>query len=134
MWWKIYFWVYSVLLIALGLIVYGTKRVWLPVHFVEIGMSILVVLGLYSFVYRKKLASGTFWKIVFWFFMTSALLEILYKFTSFDLLSSILESKERPREYLVVSLLIGIPYLYAFYKLGNSAVKEKTVARKGKKK
>jgi len=58
LWWKIYFWVYTII-IALGIIgIFSLFSTLLIADWVSIILNFLFYLGLYAYVFKKK----TFWK------------------------------------------------------------------------
>ena len=120
--WKIYFWIYSILTI-IGLLVLIQYLVnfnladWLS------GLeSILLVLGLYSYIFGKKIFSKKVWKIVFWvmlvfwiqtlldIFVLSGMIEKLLPFLKISIPISSAEA--------VMSIIISLPGLLAIYRLG----------------
>ena len=131
MWWQLYFWIYSVLTV-IGLIFgYGSKKSWSFVNFFEVVTSILAILAIYQYIHKKRLFSTLVWKVVFWVILIGYGLEILYKFTPFDLFSNYLESKDISGGVeLLFGTLISLPIFYALYRLSYSLKSEQTKKKK----
>lgn len=141
MWWKIYFWFYTVLSVvgALGLIL--GKDLML----IDIGYMVLLVVslfGLFSFVYQKKLFSGKFWMVIFWISVLTTGLYTLYALAPHDqyvqYLSWINGSFGTSSKLTsLVSVLFDLPLYIALYKLGTggkvAAAKPAKPSKKKKK-
>ncbi|QQG40891.1 MAG: hypothetical protein HYV37_01035 [Candidatus Levyibacteriota bacterium] len=125
MWWKIFFWINIVfaVLAILGLAV--TKNSFWDVF--SIANFIVVVVGLYAFIYRKKVFSETFWLFMFWFNIVTDIVYTFYVFAPNDPIMknfSFLVSGEIPNKFLIIAFsLLDIPLLYAIYQLTKPAGK-----------
>ena len=96
----------------------------------------LIILGLYSFAFKKPILNVKFWKLLFWIgvgFMTLEISQYIYSFISLltPLKISFLPIVELPNDYnvgvyiLVATLnltmrvlILTAPPLYAIYRLG----------------
>jgi hypothetical protein len=125
MFWTIYFWLSLGLTLFILVIVYPTYP---DVNFAD-WLWIIVGLphfaGLYSYTFKRRLASPFFWR---WYFFTVLGIDILTAFYYFTPLqerfplppwldSHLLSSDIN----LLVALLVQLPFLYAFYKLGATS-------------
>jgi len=117
MWWKIYFWIILILTV-ISLLVLPQYFPLGPYDIISVLISVILLLGTYTFVCRKKILQK-YWKPIYWilvFFFIEELLEI-YIFPK-DLVTNLLQSNIplNPTER-VLSLLLSLPALYAIYKL-----------------
>lgn len=118
MWWKIYFWIYTILTVPGIIFIYGKLSEWLLVDALEVGTSIAAILALYSYVYKKKIFSRSVWQIFFWVSVASSTIEILYKYTAFNFLSSLLESRMvTSGQEILLGIALSLPIYYAAYQL-----------------
>lgn len=124
--WKIYFWAYTILTLIGLIFVYGRKSSWAFVDFLDVLSSVIIVFAVYSYVYKKEMFTQKFWDISLKLMIVSTILEILYKFTNFNLLSSLLESREVTNgQDVLIGLIISLPALYALQQLGRLTKKAK---------
>lgn len=125
MWWKIYFWLYLLLTIITLVFVYGQLKTWTLVDVFWIVGLIIATLGIYSYVFKKQVLSFEFWKYFFWISAILLVVEVAYKFTpleeTYPFLSTLIYGST-PKEvgdepWFIISALLGLPALYAFYKI-----------------
>ena len=124
MWWKVYFWIILVMSV-LGLVfAYGRMQTWSLASWIEIVGSIILLLGLYAYVYKKKILKPSFWNIFFWFLIFSTVFDIMWAFTPIKTvlpLPSWLSSEVITNgvEFLL-GVAISIPNYYAIYRLSKN--------------
>ena len=115
--WKIYFWVFLlILLIGYAVIFLGSPSIW---DFLDVIISLIAISGLFSYAYQKKILSCNFWKawlfvIFFWDIIYNLLLSQIFGLAqniSFDIEKlSIME--------MIISWVLIIPEYIALYLLG----------------
>jgi len=114
--WKIYFWIYVVCTI-IGLFAYINRNLFFS-DFTDLGMTILVTIGLFSYVYKKVILSKDIWKVIFIFAAIGLVLEFVYRFTPFKLFAFFLESKVSLDPLsLIIGTIITLPSYYAIWRL-----------------
>ena len=99
MFWKIYFWIFTVLLIV-GYTVEALTSYW---DIINLPISICALVGLFSYAYKKKTFSKKFWK-PFW--PTLIIWDLIYTFAIYPKYS------EEPTE--ITYTFIGYAFGYAF--------------------
>ncbi len=127
-WWKTYFWVNFVILI-LGLFGLIENA---PLKFIDLfglGLNIVLLFGLYSFVFGKKLFSASIWNITFWIATVlniEALLEIYVLPKPFidQYLWFLKSSIAISPSWILFGILFMLPNLYAIYQLGQEKQKK----------
>lgn len=119
-WWKVYFWTVLALTLIGVPLVYGNLSPWTFADFLEVILSVFFLVGLYSYIFQKPMFTKDIWRIIFWISaMVSIVLEVLYKFTTFDFLSSMLESRTiTSGQDLLIGIIITLPVYYVLYQLG----------------
>lgn len=131
MWWKVYFWIYTVLMI-LGVI--SLFFVFSPFTFADwIGtiLNIAVYLGLYAYVFNKKdILETKWWTIIFWANLvswTEALLDLYILNGAIEKALPFLKSGQIMTDANIISsVVISLPALYATYLLGSKNTSTKT--------
>lgn len=120
MWWKIYFW------ILLALSVIGSVGALDKISFFNLAEwrgiieNILVIIGVYSFVFKKNIIASKHWSLIFWYLVIAWSLDVIHSFgISFGQLDIIFKMTVIDGGFLTVvsSILLTIPGLYAIYKL-----------------
>lgn len=129
-WWKVYFWVYTVL-IALGIIFmlfsFSTLTI---VDWVSIILNAAICLGVYAYAFNKKdLLEVKWWAIIFWgnaIYLVISLLDfyILNKAIE-NALPFLKSSFSFSSASIIFGVAISLPALYATYLLGNTKAKKK---------
>src|SRR5579859_3951505 len=121
MWWKIYFWLIVALAIFTGIFLAGNlHQLSITTSFHTI-IFYLEVVGLYSFLFRKRMLWPLFWIFFFWFNIALDVMYMLYAFflhASFMLFAHLIFG-EQPKVdlFLFGSVALDIPMLYTFYRL-----------------
>ena len=124
MWWKVYFWIILVMSV-LGLVFgYGRMQTWPLASWIEIVGSIILLLGLYAYVYKKKILKPSFWNIFFWFLIFSTVFDIMWAFTPIKTVLPLpgwFSSKVITAGVeLLLGVVISIPNYYAIYRLSKN--------------
>lgn len=125
--WKFYFWFY-IIFSFIGLFgFYGFAKSD-SIKFGDVlGIinSVVAGIGLYSYVYKKKIFSMNFWRVIFWLSMINFILEILITYTP---LGNIIRLPDflissTPESNYFISQVFGwitiFPLYFAIYKLGQ---------------
>lgn len=127
--WKIYFWIYLVLLVPSLAIIYSGVGLLNLASFYEILMSISILLGLYCYVFNKKIAPKIFWIFTFWYIIViDTSYRFLYNFTILkpylDIsVPQIFVSQISPQintiENFIVGIFVAFPAYLASYRLSK---------------
>lgn len=129
MWWKVYFWTILVLAIMGTLFGYGTKTMWTLGDWLDIGVSVLSLCGLYSFVYKKKMFEQKVWLYIFWVSTVMLAFYLVYFFTPLHQTLMIPEfiksSSYTSGQLVLVDLIISAPTIYALYFLAYPQAKKR---------
>lgn len=123
MWLKIYFWIYLIFSIF-GIFAFLQFTPFSLVDILGLLLSIVLLLAIYSYVFKKNILQAGHWKILFWVVIFLFVEEILEFFVlPKDFLTNLvpflksnfpLNAGER-----LFSWLFSIPGVYAIYKLGQ---------------
>ena len=126
MWWKIYYWlsIIGLIFMIFGL-VQGNNSI---IDLIESADLILAVIGLYAFIYKKKVFKATFWLYFFWFNVVFDIAYLVYGLAPNDTVLknlSFLNTTNMviPPVYILIISLFNIPFLYVFYKLAQLSKK-----------
>ena len=135
MWWKIYFWIYGGLTI-IGLFMYLGLIPWNLASWIEFTTSVIGVIGVYAFVFNRKIFNSMFWKVFFWLTVTSWVFDLGYALTPLKDMFSLPNYLETQTgigiKGTVVSIIISIPIAYSLYQLGEGKTLGKTSKKKKK--
>jgi len=111
--WKIYFWLtigLYLLLIGAFIVIDDTNLFETKMNFFSTTYDILMILisvfsllGLYGYIFKKKILSQEIWKFIFSLILIDSIGNILY---------SLLEKDY----FFIIVMIIFIPYFYALYK------------------
>ncbi len=120
MWWKIYFWA----LLVLSLLGLPMLLQYFPFglyDYISIALNVVLILVMYAYLFRPKILKKKQWKLVFYvlvfvFLEELAELYLLPKHFVTNLLGSTIPLTELE---VWVSLLLGLPTVYAVYKLSK---------------
>lgn len=139
MWWKIYFWLDIALVVVSLLSFYGTTRQNNIMHIFLIVTYCIALIGLYSYVFNKKILNITFWKIYLWFYLLLDAVYLLYilfpTFTLIHFLSFISIYQDNSVEGTVIDTALDIPLLYALFRLSlGKTYENENYVKKAKKK
>lgn len=123
MWWKIYFWIYIVISV-IGVI--GLTQLISNFAFgdwIGFAQSILLVIGLYSYLFNKKVFSKKVWMIIYWVTVISWVQTLLDVFVLSGMIENLLPFLKMNTPITttdaVISIAISIPALLAIYRLGS---------------
>lgn len=120
--WKVYFWILLPLAL-LGAIVSITEfSRWKGGNWSGQVEDSLLILGLYSYIFAKKLFPANFWKIAFGLLIGVWLLDAIYFNIHLNEVSQFLSFRARtdnpsPIEQ-VIGLALSLPMVYAIYQIG----------------
>lgn len=137
MWWIIYFLILTTFNV-IGLFSMLSNMMSIKPSFADlitIASSILMTVGLLSYIKRKKVFSGRIWKYYYWFLIFDIGFHIIYTYTPlntvFDIPQFLRLSMEDDISSLasVITYILVIPSVYAIYQLTNDVFLEE----KGKK-
>ena len=127
MWWKIYFWIYTVIMV-LGII--GLFSVLSSFAFVDIVsyiLNIVLYVGLYGYVFKKRILEPKWWSIVFWINAVGWTLSIVDWFLLNRQLENALPFLKSGLSLssgdLLFAVLSSLPALYAVRLLASSKKK-----------
>lgn len=121
MFWKIYTWIIITLsIIGLGIVLLKVNT-WNLADLIEFIGTIITVIGLYAYVYKKQFFTPKFWQFAFYISLITIIVSFTYEFTS---LNSFLPLPEFLQSHtitnkaeLVISTILSIPVYIAFYRL-----------------
>lgn len=124
MWLKIYFWVYLILSIVgiFDLLQYTPLGL---VDIIGLLLSVVLLLAIYAYVFKKSFLQSGHWKILFWiaiFFFVEEMLELFV--LPKDFVSNLIpfpKSNVVPlnTDERLFGWLFSLPGVYAIYKLGT---------------
>ncbi|HVA97117.1 MAG TPA: DUF4190 domain-containing protein [Candidatus Acidoferrales bacterium] len=143
MWWKIYFWYYSV---SQSLFLFTLPLAWSKYSigdWITIVINIALCVVLYSYAFQKKILERLYWKILFWITITEFILHTLYQNTSFSILDFLFKPKhliQASSVYLfpepvtkilsIISIVFMVLILYALYNLSYGKIEKKEKVKK----
>ena len=137
MWWKIYFW-FMLFLGVIGVLAYAAMFPWSPMETFEVGLSVVLLIGLYSYVYKKPLWNKSFWRITFWLYVAWTLFVFLDLYISLrSNISGMFVSRlsmDGDGAALVLGTVFSLPEFYAAYQLSLQKKTKASSASKKKKK
>lgn len=116
--WKIYFFIFTLLvLLAYALIFSGTPNIW---DYIDVFESTIALMGLFSYAFKKHLFPPAFWKYGLFIFIGW---DITYSFVLSSFLEVAQQTDNSDSSSELIGQLIGwgvvIPAYFAIYKLGN---------------
>ena len=123
MWWRTYFWT-VVLISAFGIVFgYGSQPIWTSADWMDVLISVISLLGLYSYVFKKPLFPIDFWKYFFVFTVAVSALYLLYFFTPLQYaitLPIFMQSQTlNSGQMVLLDIVISLPIYYALYKVSD---------------
>lgn len=123
MWWKIYFWIITIL-ILIG-VFWGELTVFYNAFdWIAIILGIPSLVGLFAFVYKKPISTGQIWKVIFWLTIVLDAYYLFYASTPVkDIVPIFLRpsvTSSNPIEALI-GVVLELPILYALYQLAYNA-------------
>lgn len=107
MFWKLYFWVFIVLII-IGYSAEGADKSW--GFIIDTPLTICAFAGLFAYAYRKKILNKHFWKI---FLPVYVLWELYY---NIFLLEEPSFSNPEERIYIIIGYSLFVPFYVALYR------------------
>lgn len=83
--------------------------------------GVIVIAGIFSFVFGKKIFSNKFWQVIFFLLIGVLILDVIYRFVPFaeikQLLSFRAVKEEDPLTFLLITQASLIPAYYTIYQL-----------------
>lgn len=119
--WRFYFWGVFIFY-ALGFISLIDSRWEAGIHEQGLILTLPAILGLYSFVYKKKVLSRIYWRYIGWLFFAVYAFYLIYIFfpvTRGFLTPWFIGPRGFYEAQTIMVLLLGVPIFYALDKLGN---------------
>jgi heme/copper-type cytochrome/quinol oxidase subunit 4 len=125
--WKIYFWIYLVLTLLglpqlLSLLPVLNFAAWEGVF-----ENIVLVLGLYSFVFKTQVFSKKTWRMIFYIILVAWILQLIYNLhlsSAIDSYLNFVDVQVFGLFAFLFSIIISIPALYSIYLLGFTSEKK----------
>ena len=127
--WKIYFWIYSILTVSGIAVIYSETPLLNLSSLWEIFMSLSLIMGIYSYLFKKNFLPRLFWVFTFWVIVV---LDTLYRFfINFTILKTYLEinlpvflSSQIGSNYMTfgnffLGISLSIPTYIAIYRLSK---------------
>lgn len=123
MWWKIYFWIFT-LLTCIGLLVYLGYLPWGVSEVLSVFVSVVTVLAAYSYIYKKNVLKQSYWNILWWIMLVlviESLIEVLFLPKGFiENIIPFWKSKlPMGSGEIIFSWIVSAPSFYALYKLSK---------------
>jgi hypothetical protein len=127
--WKIYFWIYASISLLGTIMLYGSGPLLNLYTILSELLNVVIIVGTYSYVYKKNLLPKIFWFVIFWVFLV---LSSIYSFLSeFTFLKSYISIQvpeyldyQLPQDVLtlenfLIGLVISLPSFIAIYRLSK---------------
>lgn len=130
MWLKVYFWILLVLSV-LGLFsLVANINAFSLGDWLGIAINLILILAVYSVVYKKEVFSKQVWKIIAWIMVVNAIIELDPTGTC-DRIFTFIAPKITSTSYTgtIVQFILASPALYSLYKL---SFKPTNTSRKSK--
>lgn len=129
--WKVYFWIITILALTGALMVYGNVGLLNLASIFELSVTGSLVLGLYCYAFNKNIFSATFWKFIFWYVIViDTVYRVLFNYTIFKPylefnLPTIFKSQV-PDVYMdfstfILGMLILLPLFIAIYRISKGS-------------
>lgn len=123
MWWKIYFWVYLIISIA-GIFALLQLSPLSIADILGLLLSILLLLAIHTYVFKKNILQAGHWKILFWiviFLFVEEMLELFVLPKDFvaNLIPILKSNIPLSAGERLFSWVFSLPGVYAIYKLGQ---------------
>lgn len=119
--WKVYYWIYLVLMVLglFSLIAFAPLTI---ADLVSVVINIFIFLSIHAYVFKKKILTPLYWKIIFWITVISFSLSLLdmyalpegYLEAALPFLNSNIPATDGSNLF---SILITLPAVYCLYKL-----------------
>lgn len=130
--WKIYFWIIATLMGLGYFFILMSEPTLTPRDILQLGGEILIMIGLYSYVFKKETFPQVFWKYFFWIWIViDTIIAFIYRYTELrdnpvmQLLYKSSESFDASIFAYLFGLILYIPALYALYRLAYPLKKTK---------
>lgn len=116
--WKIYFYIYLVLTLLSVVILLPSISSWKFSIYESVIESIFLLIGLYSYIFRKKLFSKKSWQYIFCGILIIWILDTIRSFTNLPILAFLDNYSDWNAQEVFFSIIISIPALVSIYRLG----------------
>ena len=141
MWWKIYFWLIVALAIITSIFWAGNFHNLTLTVALHTAVFYIEVLGLFSYLFRRRILWQLFWLLFFWLNAGLDVLYLLYALfphVSVVQFAHVLFDEQPKVDFILFGTeALDVPMLYAFYRLSQGKFYEpdsKKVAKKGESK
>lgn len=130
MWWKTYFWINLVAFFSTQILILSKTSDPKIGDLVSLIVYGLVILGLYSYSFKKRVFPNIFWSRFFWFYLVYIVILQIYPYSPLDNLlkytNIFTPLSDQYKTSLIANLMVYIlaspiifPGFYALYKLGT---------------
>lgn len=130
MWWKTYFWINLVAFFSTQILILSKTSDPKIGDLVSLIVYGLVILGLYSYSFKKRVFPNIFWSRFFWFYLVYIVILQIYPYSPLDNLLKytiiFTPLSDQYKTSLIANLMVYIlaspiifPGFYALYKLGT---------------
>lgn len=129
--WKIAFWLYLFLVGVGTLSMVSSVYRWSIADWRGILEGILLILGMFELGFRRKVFASKIWNIAFAYLIIAWTLDLFYIFflrNKLGIVKSVFEttgSDSATSSNVELAVLLGLPGLYAVYKLTSTPAKKK---------
>ena len=134
LWWKIYFGIYALLTVVGTIALLASLGRFTWVDYISIVCNYLLVIGLYSYTFKKRIFTPDTWRYLFIINVLFYLLSLIQMYGPTPIASMINSylpsSIEADPSTQIFVLLFTIPSLYAIYSLQSSQPTKKTRSKK----
>ncbi|MEX0616754.1 MAG: hypothetical protein WD231_03020 [Candidatus Woykebacteria bacterium] len=118
MFWKIYAWIYVLVILAGSLLLVPTIGSWNLASWEGAIESILLAIGVFVFAYKKELFNRKIWKFIFIIILAIWIGDIVFYTTKLSYLGFLETSIPASTSEALFSILFSVPALVAIYKMG----------------
>lgn len=126
--WKVYFWVLAFLVGFAALNKFSDIPNVKLGDWTSVAEEILLVIGLYSFVFAKKIFPSKIWKVIFFTLAIGMILDLIYSYAPSDSIKQILSFRAVANESpapIILEIIVWALLIPAFYSLYQIAFKNK---------
>jgi len=138
MWWKIYFWITIVEALLNVLSLFFAPGIHIFTQIVLILLFLVAVIGLYGYIFQKKIFSGIFWQYFLGIYLLIDIIYLIYSaapntplISSFSFLT-IYKPDNFSFINAVFGVVIDIPLIYALYLLTKGELYDPQATKKKK--
>jgi len=121
--WKIYFWIYTVLTVLGFLFLLPQLPIFNLMDYEGIIEGIFIILGLYSYIYKKKFLSKNNWRAIFYFIAIIWVIQLIAYANAIPLLTPYISifklNTISTYNEVIFGVFFSLPALYVIYKLSQ---------------